>query len=272
MTAFPVAISMPLIDLSQLRQALGPTAGRFDVDALDDCSSTNALLLERAVQGAPAGTVLVADRQSAGRGRRGRPWASSPQDSLTFSLLWRWQASPARLAGLSLAAGLALARGLEALGFAPLGLKWPNDLYAAGPEGEAKLGGILVELVADRRGTQAVIGIGLNLRPPAPGLLEQPAAGLAQLGPLPERHLLLATLLTQLAATLDVFEQQGFAPLRPEWQRRHVWQGRRVCLLEEGHVLAEGRCLGADPEGSLLLETGAGVQRFLAGDVSLRPR
>ena len=263
---------MPLIDLSRLRQALGPMAGRFDVDALDDCSSTNALLLERAAQGAPAGTVLVADRQRAGRGRRGRPWASSPEGSLTFSLLWRWQASPARLAGLSLAVGLALARGLETLGLAPVGLKWPNDLYAAGPEGAAKLGGILVELAADRRGIQVVIGIGLNLRAPAPDLLEQPAAGLERLGPLPERHLLLATLLGQLATTLDAFEQRGFAPLQPEWQARHIWQDRPVCLLEEGRLLAEGRCLGADGEGNLLLETAAGVQRFLAGDVSLRPR
>jgi len=63
---------MPLIDLSLLRQALGPMASRFDVDALDSCTSTNALLLERANQAAPAGTVLVSDRQTAGRGRRGR--------------------------------------------------------------------------------------------------------------------------------------------------------------------------------------------------------
>lgn len=263
---------MPLIDLSHLRQALGPMAGRFDVDALESCTSTNALLLERAAQGAPAGTVLVADRQSAGRGRRGRPWASSPEDSLTFSLLWRWSASPARLAGLSLAVGLALARALETLGLATVGLKWPNDLYATGPDGEAKLGGILVELAADRRGIQVVIGIGLNLRAPAPEQLAQPAAGLDRLGKLPERHLLLATLLTQLATTLDAFEQQGFAPLQHEWQARHIWQGRPVYLLEEGHVLAEGVCRGADPEGSLLLETGSGVQRFLAGDVSLRPQ
>jgi len=240
------------------------------VDALDSCTSTNALLLERANQAAPAGTVLVSDRQTAGRGRRGRSWNSSPEDSLTFSLLWRWPASPARLAGLSLAVGLALARGLEALGFAEVGLKWPNDLYLSGHRGEAKLGGILVELAADRRGIQVVIGIGLNLRAPAPEQLEQPAAGLAQLGPLPERHLLLATLLTHLMATLDAFEPQGFAPLQPEWQRRHIWQGRPVRLLEEGQVLAEGRCLGADAEGSLLLETRAGIQRFLAGDVSLR--
>lgn len=263
---------MPLIDLSRLRQALGPMAGRFDVDALDECTSTNALLLERAAQGAPAGTVLVADRQSAGRGRRGRPWASSPEDSLTFSLLWRWSASPARLAGLSLAVGLALARGLESLGLAPVGLKWPNDLYVTGPDGAAKLGGILVELAADRRGIQVVIGIGINLRAPAAEQLTQPAAGLERLGELPDRHPLLAALLSQLATTLDAFEQEGFAPLHEEWQRRHIWQGHPVCLLEEGRILAEGLCLGADGEGNLVLQTETGIQRFLAGDVSLRPQ
>lgn len=263
---------MPLIDLSRLRQALGSSAGRFDVDALDACTSTNALLLERAALGAPSGTVLVADCQTAGRGRRGRPWASSPADSLTFSLLWRWSASPARLAGLSLAVGLALVKGLESLGAETLGLKWPNDLLRRGPAGDAKLGGVLVELASDRRGIQVVIGIGINLHAPDPALLEQAAAGLDELcAPAPERHRLLAALLESLVQTLGVFERDGFAPLRSEWQARHAWQERPVRLLEEGHVLAEGTCLGADDEGALLLETATGVQRFLAGDVSLRP-
>lgn len=263
---------MPLIDPSRLRQALGPMAGRFDVDALDCCTSTNALLLDRAAQGAPAGTVLVADQQTAGRGRRGRPWASTPANSLTFSLLWRWPADPARLAGLSLAVGLALARGLEALGLHPVGLKWPNDIYAAGPEGEAKLGGILVELAADRRGISVVIGIGLNLKAPAQDVLGQAAAGLDGLGVVPERHLLLATLLRELAMTLDAFLSRGFAPLLPAWQARHIWQGQRVCLCDGTRLLAEGRCLGADEEGRLLLATTAGIERFLVGDVSLRRR
>lgn len=264
---------MSLINLSTLHQALGTFALRFDVDALDSCSSTNELLLERALQGvAPGGSVLVADTQTAGRGRRGRAWASSPEDSLTFSMLWRTGLPPARLGGLSLAVGLAMARGLDALGVGPVLLKWPNDLLCRRPDGDAKLGGILVELVTDRRGVQVVIGIGLNLHAPDQALVGSATAGLDELCMvLPERHVLLASLLKSLLVTLEIFEEGGFASLQKSWQERHAWQGRPVRLLEEGGVLlAEGKCVGVDDEGALLLRTPDGVQRFLAGDVSLR--
>lgn len=264
---------MPLIDLAQLRTTLGASAGRFDVDALDVCSSTNALLLERAAAGAPAGTVLVADTQTAGRGRRGRPWVSAPADSLTFSLLWRLPPEPERLAGLSLAVGLALVHGLESQGATGLGLKWPNDLLCARPQGWAKLAGVLVELATDRRGMQVVLGIGLNLRAPPTGgpLVDQVVAGLVDVcqSP-PERHELLAALLQALVTTLERFSQQGFAPLRAEWEARHVWQNQPVRLFEAGLVSAEGICLGVDAAGALLLETGTGLVRCMAGDLSLR--
>src|SRR5574343_1391221 len=109
---------MTLIDPVLLKSRLGSLAGRFDVDALAECDSTNSELMRRADRGAPSGTVIVADRQSAGRGRRGRSWLSAPESSLTFSLLWRFNGPPGQLAGLSLAVGVALARSLERLGAA----------------------------------------------------------------------------------------------------------------------------------------------------------
>ncbi|HEX6733743.1 MAG TPA: biotin--[acetyl-CoA-carboxylase] ligase, partial [Azonexus sp.] len=157
---------MPLIDLVLLKARLGPLAGRFDVDALDTCDSTSSELMRRADAGAPAGTVIVADRQEAGRGRRGRSWLSSPERSLTFSVLWRFTGSPARLGGLSLAVGVALAQALESLGARGVGLKWPNDVLLSTASDQAKLAGVLVEVVSDRRGCQTVIGIGLNLGQP----------------------------------------------------------------------------------------------------------
>jgi len=155
---------MTLLDLMLLKERLGLQAGRFDVDALAECDSTNSELMRRADRGAPAGTVIVADRQRAGRGRRGRSWLSSPEASLTFSLLWRFPGSPTRLSGLSLAVGVGLARALGGLGAPGVRLKWPNDVLLATNGDFAKLAGILVELASDRRGTQAVIGIGINLR------------------------------------------------------------------------------------------------------------
>ena len=99
---------MALLDPVLLKSRLGLLAGRFDVDALDECDSTNSELMRRAESGAPSGTVIVADRQTAGRGRRGRSWLSAPESSLTFSLLWRFSGPLARLSGLSLAVGVAV--------------------------------------------------------------------------------------------------------------------------------------------------------------------
>lgn len=261
---------MPLIDPARLKPLLGALAGRFDVDSLDTCDSTSSELLRRAERGAPGGTVLVADEQTAGRGRRGRAWLSAPADSLTLSLLWRFAGPATQLAGLSLAVGVGVAQALESLGTRRVRLKWPNDVLLARDGDFAKLAGILVELSSDRRGTQAVIGIGLNLRAPS-GELLQPAAGLAdELPVLPDRHELLAALLAALAEVLDSFATGGFAALQSAWQQRHAWQNQPVRLLQDAAVEGEGICLGADSDGALLVETPVCIKRFLAGDLSLR--
>lgn len=262
---------MALLDPVLLKSRLGLLAGRFDVDALDECDSTNSELMRRAESGAPSGTVIVADRQTAGRGRRGRSWLSAPESSLTFSLLWRFSGPLARLSGLSLAVGVGLASGLESLGAQGVWLKWPNDVLLRDGEGYAKLAGILIELSSDRRGTQAIIGVGLNLSPPT-GDLPQPAAGLSQvLSAAPERHVVLAAILLELHRVLETFAVDGFFGLKTEWQQRHAWQGDSVQILGEDAAPLVGRCLGADDDGALLLETASGIERIFSGDVSVRP-
>jgi BirA family transcriptional regulator, biotin operon repressor / biotin---[acetyl-CoA-carboxylase] ligase len=261
---------MTLIDPVLLKTRLGELAGRFDVDALDECDSTSSELMRRAERGAPAGSVVVADRQSAGRGRRGRSWLSSPESSLTFSLLWRFSGNVAALSGLSLAVGVGLARAMESLGAQGICLKWPNDVLCRSGNDFAKLGGILIELVSDRRGTQAVIGIGLNLSPPTDDL-PQPAAGLSQVcRQAVERHDVLAAILGQLAGVLDIFAMHQFVGLKTEWQRYHAWQDQLVQILGDGEEAKRGRCLGVDADGALLLETADGVEHVFSGDVSLR--
>lgn len=257
-----------LLDPVRLKPLLGALAPRFDVDALAEGPSSNDLLLERATRGAASGSVLVVDRQTAGRGRRGRHWQSSPASSLTFSLLWRFDGGVERLAGLSLAVGVALARALAALGAGDVRLKWPNDVLLGG----RKLAGILVELSSERRGMVAVIGVGINLLPPpADTAFDTPAAALSDALPtLPDRHLLLATLLGELAPVLDRFAADGFAALRDEWQALHAWQGRPVNVLRDGRIELAGRCLGADADGALLIEGRSGIERCLSGDLSLR--
>ena len=267
----PLETNGRLIEPARLRTLLGAAAGRFDVDSLAECESTNTELLARAERGAPSGSVLVADRQTAGRGSRGRTWLASPEASLTFSLLWRFDGGLERMSGLSLAVGLAVVEALEACGATGVRLKWPNDILY----GDCKLGGILVEVQSDPESAQAVIGIGLNLRRP-PDFVAGPQAlapvALEDIVPqLPERNALLAALLHALAGVFDAFADGGFAVLRSRWQTYHAWQERPVNMLRDGKVEVEGACLGADEDGALLVRTATGLERCLSGDLTLRP-
>ena len=257
--------------IAAIATKLGAAARRFDIDVLPSCDSTNAVLLVRADSGAPSGTVVIAEEQTAGRGRRGRSWFASPGDSLTFSLLWRFAPGTAP-AGLSLAVGVAVARALEKSG-ADVGadgaaLKWPNDILKGG----RKLGGILVELVPGAPHA-AVIGIGLNLHLPAamPEDLRAASAALYPAGATADENALYATLLNELLGTLESFAAAGFAPLREEWTTRHACQDAPVSLTSDFGAPRTGICRGVDSDGALLLESDGRIERVLSGEVSLRP-
>jgi len=261
-----------LLDPASIERQLGADAGRFALDILETVDSTNTRLLEKAAAGAASGTVLAAEWQPGGRGRLGRVWHAGMGEALTFSLLWRFSRGAGALSGLSLAVGSALARALEAEGAAAIGLKWPNDLLWRGH----KLAGILIELAGDALGpTAAVIGIGVNVRlsEATRARIGQPAADLETVcGVAPDRNRILARVLAELAATLDTFGRDGFAPLRAEWQRRHVHQGKRVTLTFPDGSRQAGRAAGVAEDGSFLLETRAGTKRYHSGEISVRSR
>lgn len=265
-----ISLPEPPLNVAAVAAALGALSCRFDVDVVAECDSTNARLLVLAEAGAPSGSVLAALSQTAGRGRRGRHWLSMPGDSLTFSLIWRFSPDTP-LAGLSLAVGVALAQALEGLGIPDVALKWPNDVLLGAEQ--RKLAGVLIELAHGPRPQAAVIGVGVNLRLPRemPMELQKTAAALVESEvSLPSPSVLLARLLEALSATLGVFCAAGFAPLREEWLLRHAFQGRAVRLLSDFADPLDGRCLGVDGDGALLLETAAGTQRIISGEVSLR--
>ncbi|OHC63560.1 MAG: biotin--[acetyl-CoA-carboxylase] ligase [Rhodocyclales bacterium GWA2_65_19] len=265
--------------IAAIAAKLGAAARRFDIDVLPRCDSTNAVLLSRAESGAPSGTVVIAEEQAAGRGRRGRTWFSSPGDSLTFSLLWRFAPGTAP-AGLSLAVGVAVAAALEKVGAGspcvpgtPLrgqvtALKWPNDVLKDG----RKLGGILVELVPGASHA-AVIGVGINLRLPAamPEDVRAASAALCATNEDVNADDLYAALLLELLAALETFAAHGFAALRPQWMARHALQDAAVSLLSDFAPARAGICRGVDSDGALLLEVDGQVERILSGEVSLRP-
>lgn len=236
------------------------------VEVVAQTGSTNADLLARAGTLA-APLLLIAEHQSAGRGRAGRSWLSSPEGSLTFSLAWRFDGGPQALLGLPLAVGVALADTLGALG-QQVHLKWPNDVLKDGD----KLAGILIETQsAPGGGTWAVIGIGLNLLMPdeMEAQLGRSAAGMPWLARM-DRDALMAALLDGLAGCLREFTARGFAAFSARWNLRHAWQGETVVLLDGGVVRHEGRAAGVDDSGRLLLDTDEGRITVMAGDVSLR--
>ncbi|MCB1917721.1 MAG: biotin--[acetyl-CoA-carboxylase] ligase [Rhodocyclaceae bacterium] len=265
----PILSTSPL-DPAAISAALGDCAQGFSIRALDQCDSTNSRLMREVPRDDGRVHVLVCERQTAGRGRRGRQWLSSPGASLTFSMRWRLAPGSPAPAGLSLVAGLAVARTLEALGVAAVGLKWPNDVLVPG----GKLAGILVELASSGgTATHAVIGIGVNLARPQDAVLPegQPIAALDQLltSP-PSREHLLAALLLQFDALLETYAAAGFAAFRGAWEQRNAHAGLPVRVGDEASSF-EGVCLGVADDGALRLQTEAGERRVVAGDVSLRP-
>ncbi|HEX8961560.1 MAG TPA: biotin--[acetyl-CoA-carboxylase] ligase [Rhodocyclaceae bacterium] len=251
------------LSTAAIAAALGPLAVRFDVDVLPTCESTNSELTRRAEAGAPSGTVVVAECQTAGRGRMGRAWFAEPGASLTFSLLWRFAPGTVPY-GLSLAVGVALAEALGRAGVADIALKWPNDVLRGG----RKLAGVLVELVPGAPHA-AVIGIGINLRLPA-GMPDDVKGLAAALEVDMAREELLARLLESLHGVLGEFAADGFFALRERWLARCAHVDRPVQILSEFSPPLAGRCIGVDVDGALLLETSVCVQRILSGDVSLR--
>ena len=267
---YRLAEPLALLVRAAVERELGAHAARFALEVLDSAESTNTLLMQRAATGTAGGSVIAAEWQTHGRGRRGRAWHSTPGAALTFSLLWRFQQGAGFLAGLSLAVGVAVARALAALGAGAAGLKWPNDVLWRG----RKLAGILIEMQGDMLGpSAAVIGIGLNCRLPDAlrERIDQPVVDLAAVsGEVPDRNRVLARLLIELERVLSEFARSGFAPLRDEWQRRHVHQGKAVQLaLPDGGVI-RGTAEGVADDGALLLSTKSGQRRFHSGDVSLR--
>jgi BirA family biotin operon repressor/biotin-[acetyl-CoA-carboxylase] ligase len=264
---YRLARSLDWLDAPRLAAQVGD---RFLLHVLEVTDSTNTTLMRWAAEGAPHRSCLVAELQTAGRGRRGRRWESVLGGSLTFSVLWRFPQGVAQLSGLSLAVGLALYRAMVALGVREAALKWPNDLLHR----HRKMGGILVELQGDALGpAAAIIGVGINVwLGEARARIDQAVTDLATvLGEAPSRNEALATVLRHLDEVLSLFEAQGFAPLRAEWEAVHAYHGRHVALSLPSGQVVQGVVAGVGEEGALLVQTMRGVERFGSGEISLRP-
>ena len=267
---YRLAQRVSLLDAAAISRHAEDAGSRFTVDVLDIADSTNSVLMQRAAAGAASAAVVVAECQSSGRGRMGRAWHADIGGALTFSVLWRFAQGASALAGLSLAAGVALVRALAKIGAADVQLKWPNDVLWR----TRKLAGMLIEMQGDALGPSAVvIGIGLNVRLSEATVkrIDQPAADLeTAIGRPVARSAALGAILAELATVLDGFARDGFAPIREEWQKHHAHQGRRVVVKLPGGRTDEGIARGVGEDGALLFETGNAVRRLHSGEVSLR--
>ncbi|MDP3619543.1 MAG: biotin--[acetyl-CoA-carboxylase] ligase [Ramlibacter sp.] len=244
-----------------LQQALEPLVPGFAVAILDEVDSTNSELMRRARAGRMEPLLLVAERQTAGRGRLGRQWQSNANSSLTFSL--GLPLAPADWSGLSLAVGVSLAESLHP----QISLKWPNDLWFE----MRKLGGILIETASTGEGREpsryAVIGVGINIAAVPPAGLSTAPACLRELLPGIDPAQALARVAEPLVRTVQAFEQTGFAAFRARFDARDALRDRAV-VLSDGTA---GTAHGTSEDGALLVHTARGMVSVTSSEVSVRP-
>jgi BirA family biotin operon repressor/biotin-[acetyl-CoA-carboxylase] ligase len=242
-------------------QAIEPLLPGFTVEILPELASTNSELMRRGRAGRTEPVLLVAERQTAGRGRLGRQWHSEPGRSLTFSL--GLTLAPQDWSGLSLAVGVCLAEALHP----EVRLKWPNDLWLH----DRKLGGILIETASFGDSAPAarygVVGVGINIAPrPSDGLATPPAA-LQELLPEQSQAQALLAVALPLVEALRTFETSGFAPFRARFDARDALRDRAVTLSDGTAGIARG----VSEAGALLVHTALAMHAVTSSEVSVRP-
>jgi BirA family transcriptional regulator, biotin operon repressor / biotin---[acetyl-CoA-carboxylase] ligase len=252
--------------------------------------STNSELLRRSAQQSIHAQAISADAQSAGRGQRGRHWHAASGDALLLSVGWEFDAA-VRLEGLSLAVGVVTARAAQRFAAGRVTLKWPNDLLI---DDRAKLGGILIETVPNARpeshGRTAVIGIGINVRPPQlancdRALAREALPAAALLSTLHQREAdgativcgaLKQTLLEELARALPLFAARGFAVFKDEWWAHRAYAETRIQLFKgdatsSAQEAIRGKIVDVEKNGALVIDDGRTLHTLHSNSLSLRP-
>lgn len=240
------------------------------IDVLDEVDSTSACLAAGAVERGVDGRICLAEIQSAGRGRRGRGWVSTPYRDLMMSVGVEYPQWPAQLHTLSLVTALLIVRALRGLGIKGLRVKWPNDLVHDG----RKLGGILMDVTGEAHGACRVIaGIGINVvMGGAPGrTIDRLWTDLEAIsGEAPDRNRLAAACLNDLMPGFRAFPEDGFTPYLPEWRRLDALRGRTVVVQGVEGATVHGRADGVDETGRLRVVAAGQTHLFTQGDVSVR--
>jgi len=266
-----------LLDAGRIRQAAADAGASLpgEVEVLFIVDSTNDSLYGQEPSRPGRPRALFAEIQRSGRGRRGRSWLAPFGSGLTFSIGWTYADVPADLSALGLAVGVQVAEALRAAGASETMLKWPNDIVWRG----RKLGGLLIQLRLEASGAASVVvGLGLNIALPAEVREHLAASGAAPTadlsealdGSAPGRNALAGRLAGAMCSGLERFGHCGYAPFATRWSELDALAGAQVRVAQSAGFV-DGRALGADRDGALRVEVDGRVERFLAGDVTLRP-
>lgn len=260
--------------------AISPKLPGFTIEVLPEIDSSNSELMRRARAGRAEPIVLVAESQTAGRGRQGRTWVNQPGACLMYSL--GLVLNPVDWSGLSLVVGLSIAESLQktaAEGTPAIGVKWPNDLWL---RDGSKLGGTLIETANLPPHTDApcfgagtgiprfvIIGTGINVQPPcmSSDATVTPTACLQSLDARWTAPQALEQLLPQLIDDILLFADHGFSPFLQRFASSDVLRGAKVHLSDGSH----GKAIGVLANGALQLQTPDGLRTVISGDVSVRP-
>ena len=272
---YRLAKSSEALDAAVIGTRLSPSV-RERVRSLDvvwSIGSTNTALFSRPYPPAGSTEVMLAEYQTAGRGRRGRAWLAPPGGAVCLSLSWTFRDVPEDLGALGLVIGVCELRALRSLGLTEGKLKWPNDVLI----NDRKLGGILIELRAESGGPACVvIGIGLNVALGAPLLAKIAETGIAATDLItsglaePARNTVAAALVDSCVRGLLDFEREGLRPFIEDWLGADALQGRMVDVKGAAGEVTKGLARGVDLHGALLVETPDGLKKFVSGDVTVR--
>lgn len=241
------------------------------IQIFDEIDSTNSESLRQIQSGSIENRAIIANTQTAGRGRRGRQWLSPKNAGVYLSLTRHFSMEANALQALSLVTAISVLDVLQKLGAQGLQLKWPNDVLFEGK----KLAGILLELQQKDALSFVVFGVGVNieLSAEAAGSIDRPVIDLSSIiDEPPARIVLLAALLNKLCLNLSKYERSGFASFEERWNSLDCYRMSDI-EIQNGETVLTGKSLGVDSEGSLLLETEQGIQSINSGEVfpSLRP-
>lgn len=266
---YRLAHPIELLDAETIAARTGVNANQLDVRSVVTSSNDElkALLKERSLT---PGFSILAEAQTAGRGRRGKTWVSPFGTNLYISLYWPLNEGINGAMGLSLVVGIALANALKQLGLPQVGLKWPNDVYASGK----KIAGILVDIESRQDGgIDCILGMGINLRMP----LEQSRAigqqwtDVASETPVPlSRNAIAAAIYGEVIQVLEKFTGNGMTEFKQQWDELDIYRNKPVRLLM-GERQVEGVCRGVDDNGAILIEQQDNIIRYFGGEISLRP-